>query len=358
MKGFDDCLLGSQIDGFHRNEPSGSTNGKVATTETAMDSGQRGTQFTYEESAAATKIQAGYHGFVARKELKTQNEAAVKIQSNFRGYSVRKHHKKRARSQTLPSITEEDEAAIKIQAAYRGHIARQEVIENKTKSEAAAVKIQSNFRGYCVRKHRGKDAGSRPSQCITEQEEEAAVKIQAVYRGHTARQQVIENKTKTEAATKIQAGYRGFRDRMLIGETRREEEGAAVKIQAGFRGFRVRKLRRSQSEAAVKIQSVYRGYKTRKDVHKSLTKRASLLGVSKPTDLSLAEHRDSRFSFSLPEDVKFEGDLDEDSDSDIEKVMDKMEAYKESVKNMKEIHVNPDEAAKFAAEKFDNKPEQ
>lgn len=304
VNGYDECLLGSQVDGFYRYEAFNPEKAKLNEAATKIQSCYRGHRVRQKrpetknggksgvkEDAAAAKIQAGYHGFKVRKELKAQNEAAVKIQAGYQGYNVRKQLRKgegNAANTNLPSITEE---------------------------------------------------------------EEAATKIQATYRGHQARRKAQEAKEANEAAVKIQAGYRGFHARKKI--PRKNEDEAAIKIQAGYRGYKARKLKRAQSDAAVKIQSYYRGYRTRKDIQRSLTKQSSLLGVSKPSDTTLGQHRDSRFSFSLPEDVKFEGDLDDDSDSDIEKVVDKMEAYQKSVKSMKEIHVNSAEEAKFAAEKFD-----
>ena len=72
----------------------------------------------------------------------------------------------------------------------------------------------------------------------------------------------------------------------------------------------------------MKIQSYYRGYKTREQLKKSYSSK-NFLGVSNDDEFAL--HRDSRTSFSLPEGVKFEGTLDEDSDSEIDKMVDQLE---------------------------------
>lgn len=46
------------------------------------------------ENRSATKIQAGFRGFLVRKKQKIATDAAVKIQSSFRGFKARKEVEK------------------------------------------------------------------------------------------------------------------------------------------------------------------------------------------------------------------------------------------------------------------------
>lgn len=62
-----------------------------------------------QKNASATKIQAEYRGYRARKDFQKKKAAAVTIQSHFRGFKVRKE------------IKAQNEAAAKIQAAYRDY---------------------------------------------------------------------------------------------------------------------------------------------------------------------------------------------------------------------------------------------
>lgn len=45
------------------------------------------------EDRSATKIQAGFRGFLVRKKQKIATDAAVKIQAGFRGFKTRKELK-------------------------------------------------------------------------------------------------------------------------------------------------------------------------------------------------------------------------------------------------------------------------
>ena len=338
-RGFDDCLLGSQIDGYYRYEPFGSKQEsldkaatKVQSTFRGHRAGQEirkgnaasganeaektqgvvdgfgGKQYGSEEHAAAVQIQAGCRGYITRKELKMRDEAAIKIQAGYRGYAVRKGLKQSSERSNLDRIDEEVPKANE----------RNEDLERNEEVEAAAIKIQSAFRG-----HR-----TREAVFSKKEKEENATDVKDEGNRATERERVL-------AAIKIQSSYRGYHTRKQI----QERGEAATKIQAYFKGYRVRGLRRAQSEAAVKIQSYYRGYKTREQLKKSYSAK-NFLAVSNDDEFAL--HRDSRTSFSLPEGVKFEGTLDEDSDSEIDKMVDQLEE-KQKLKAIEEAS-SPDAA--------------
>ena len=317
MRGYDDCLLGSQIDGYYRYEPFGSNRKDLEEAATKIQSTFRGhkarqeTQkqmkpekeqvgeawqdssgdvldsFDGKGDAAAARIQAGYRGYNTRKKLKARNEAATRIQAGYRGYTVRKSLKEKLGGKPdLQRIDEEDASE-----------------ESREEEEAAAIKIQSAFRGHQTRQAARNENDRRGS--VQESKDSTADACAAA-----------NNMQRDEAATKIQSNYRGYHTRKQLNG----KQEAATKIQACYRGHRVRKLRRTQSEAAVKIQSYYRGYKTREQFRKRHSTK-TFLQVKNDDEFAL--HRDSRTSFSLPEGVKFEGNLDDDdSDTEIEKMVE------------------------------------
>lgn len=329
-RGYDDCLLGSQIDGYYRYEPLRDSREELDAAATKIQSTFRGHKARRETSrqktkeprcfdhaytfpsqhsdgfgekghAAAVRIQAGYRGYSTRKELKAQNEAAIAIQAGYRGYTVRKGFKQKFPHRPYLQRIEEENSA-KIDQPQADQVSTERLDE-----EAAAIKIQSVFRGHQIREA-VKNEREADNDCIGGNELQ-----------------------RNEAATKIQANYRGYYDRKQL-ENKYE---AATKIQASYRGYSVRKLRHTRSDAAVKIQSHYRGYKTRQQLRTRHSTK-SLLKVTTGEEFAL--HRDSRTSFSLPVGLKFEGPLDEDSDAEIEKMVNDLQAKQE----LKAIEEAPD----------------
>lgn len=332
MRGYDDCLLGSQIDGYYRYEPlRGNQDGldeaaaKIQATsrghkarqevqkrktlekqqaeQPQVSSGEVDDSFGFgrecygrNEHMAATRIQAGYRGYYTRKALRVRNDAATTIQAGYRGHMARKGVKEKIDGRpNLQTIDEENEPTD---------------ITQREEEAAAAVKIQSAFRGHrsgeAVKNEKeGKNSGQKGHGSTAEDLGPAANDIES-----------------HDAATKIQSSYRGYYTRKQL----HGKQHAATKIQACYRGHRVRKLRRTQSEAAVKIQSYYRGYKTREQLKKRHSTK-TFLEVTNDNEFAL--HRDSRTSFSLPEGVKFEGSLDDDSDTEIEKMVDEFQTKQE-----------------------------
>lgn len=241
--------------------------------------------------------------------MKARNDASTTIQAGHRGYAVRKELQdngvwtKRLDGDTKDVATTEEEeaAAIKIQSAFREHQTRN-AIRGELKSNSPA------------------DRG------IEDNEIDSSLKDGSVANEQGDEEQKANDSTaaeKDEAATKIQSSYRGYYTRKQL----KHKGAAATTIQAHYRGYRVREMRRTKSEAAVKIQSYYRGYKTRERLEKRHSTK-TFLDVSTQDEFAL--HRDSRTSFSLPEGVKFEGNLDEDSDAEIDKMVDKLTAIKEA----------------------------
>ena len=350
-RGFDDCLLGSQIDGYYRYEPFGGNREELHKAATKIQSTFRGHKARQEtqkrmtperrhteetqdvqvsfgakdyggkEHAAAARIQAGYRGYNTRRELKARDEAATTIQAGYRGYIIRKGMKERQNGKSDLERIEEEDASDVNQPKDGKDLAKSE------EEEAAAIKIQSAFRG-----HRTREAvrNEKEDKVSGEERKDSASAQDA---GGAATNELQPD----EAATKIQSSYRGYYTRKQLDE----KQEAATKIQAYYRGYRVRDLRRTQSEAAIKIQSYYRGYKTREQLKKRHSTK-NFLEVSNDDEFAL--HRDSRTSFSLPEGVKFEGTLDDDdSDTEIEKMVDQLQASQKGLKAIEEAS-SPDMA--------------
>lgn len=59
-----------------------------------QEGGQQTADGQTVEDRCATKIQAGFRGFLVRKKQKIATDAAVKIQSSFRGFKARKEAEK------------------------------------------------------------------------------------------------------------------------------------------------------------------------------------------------------------------------------------------------------------------------
>ena len=320
-----------------------------------------------EENAAAIKIQAGFRGSQARKQIKAmkdqEEESSIATSDDTEAYDCSENSSEddggvtqivKARSEMeidcaattiqggYKEISEKDaevieeevdidlddpdvaNAATKIQAGFRGSQARKEVQEMKqeklknqdkekeTSEEVdidlddpdvanAATKIQAGFKGHQARKEvqqMKKEKIEQQEKEATENEKEAteeididlddpevadaATKIQAGFKGSQARKEVQKMKQEKieqeQAATKIQASVRGRQARKEVQEKKKlknEQDEAATKIQASVRGRKARKevqekkkkLKNEQDEAATKIQASVRGRKARKEVN-------------------------------------------------------------------------------------------
>ena len=281
-----------------------------------------------EVEKAATKIQAGFRGQRTRKDLKKNMEvnnesnnedlvpeiidididmddpdvdkAATKIQAGFRGHKARKNLKIKMENNEDNVINIEEEpididledpdvgiAATKIQAGFRGHKTRKELKnrQNSAKSknlnveslleedfitdinmedpdvEKAATKIQAGFRGLQTRKQLKNEKAVKenleledPSDDQENNQDEididledpdvemAATKIQAGFRGLQTRKQLKNEKAeKDNLEIKDQSEQGHDQDDLDIDLEDPDVENAATKIQAGFRGHQTRK---------------------------------------------------------------------------------------------------------------------
>ena len=245
---------------------------------------------------AAVKIQAGFKGMKARKEVQeikksygesgkhesqnaTENkneeeeididledpdveDAAVKIQAGFKGMKARKevqemkkgdgesgkHESGKDESENATDKNVEEgididlddpdveDAAVKIQAGFKGMKARKEVQDMK-KMDGKSSQDEAENSG-------GKDAEEEIDIDLEDPEVgEAAVKIQAGFRGMQARKEVSEKKTDSVPDSSMKGGDSDKEEEEEIDIDLEDPDvgEAAVKIQAGFRGMQARK---------------------------------------------------------------------------------------------------------------------
>ena len=238
-------------------------------------------------------------------------------------------------------------AALKIQSGFRGHQARKEVqamkdkdIENKIHGE--------NVEGQDKAEDNDGQEGVKDEIDIDLDDPEvgnAALKIQSGFRGHQARKEVQAMKEKdTERETEGQGGDHPEEEEIDIDLDDPEVGNAALKIQSGFRGHQARKevqaMREGQEskgatedeqedididledpevgKAAVKIQSSFRGHQARKEVNEM---RENEKEEQKPTsgdDQDAPSTDDQKVSSDGTHTAKNKDDTEDDIDIDLE----------------------------------------
>ena len=186
---------------------------------------------------ATTKIQSGYRGMKARKEV-NKIKAEKEIDARKKGLEHEETNKNGPKPRPPQEIDEtlNDVSSHELSSDGSNGTANNESFDidlEEADIGGAVVTIQSGYRGY---------RGRKDLKARKEREAKAAVTIQSGARGHKARKEVKKKKQEQgEAAVAIQSGYRGYKTRKDRKEVKEKESSAAVVIQAGYRGHKTRK---------------------------------------------------------------------------------------------------------------------
>ena len=344
-----------------------------------------------EVSNAATKIQSGFRGQQARKEVallkeeqqkqdcdKVENKnldivdidmddpevsnAATKIQSGFRGKQARKevalmkdekdkNEKDRAEETEEPVTIDIDmddpevsNAATKIQSGFRGKQARKEValmkgelqdqgtvknddnviLQNTNcqnnfdidlddpEYEQAATKIQSGFRGQQARKQFAEMKGIKSE--VPEEVSEVEVENNTIKVMDTV---IVGDEEAERAATVLQAGYRGMEARKQVADMKakrnKQIEGEESLLFNGKEELQKNEINLEDPEvekAATVLQAGYRGMEARKQVAEMKAEKQKELSVTNGID------EDSIASCTHEKTVEIEINME---DPDVEK---------------------------------------
>ncbi|XP_053929443.1 abnormal spindle-like microcephaly-associated protein isoform X2 [Cuculus canorus] len=239
--------------------------------------------------AAVLSLQAAFHGWKVRKQIRRQCIAATKIQSTFRKYmalkkfrlmnhavlTIQKHYRASVagrkqrqeyvqlrnsvvhlqaiwRGKTVrKTIQKKHNLATVIQSYYRMHVNR---LKYKKLRQASLV-IQKYFRAYCMKKNQ---------RAIYLKTKAAVLVLQSAYRGMIVRKQLSKL---NKAAATIQAAFKSY----LVKKSYERLRSAAVAVQRHYRAITHAKHQRqkylSLKKATVKMQAIYRGVKVRRQIH-------------------------------------------------------------------------------------------
>ena len=312
---------------------------------------------------AATKIQAGFKGMKARKEVSAIKEGRKETERKELGEGEFKNE---------ISITNEvididlndpevEEAATKIQAGFKGMKARKEVAVLKEEGENKISDTNTDVRRSSVQEHNVEEKGEKEEIDIDLNDpdvEHAATKIQAGFKGMKARKEVTAMKEGTVVETDVADSKNNIDDtnvRLSEQENNVEEkeeididlndpdvEQAATKIQAGFKGMKARKEVNTmkaggETEAASKNVIID---KARDEVNEVIDKAKMEVDALKvEVEEVIVEKIENNVAPKKDEDV----DIDL-NDPDVEQAATKIQAGFKGMKARKEVSLMKEES--------------
>ena len=312
---------------------------------------------------AATKIQAGFKGMKARKEVSAIKEGRKETERKELGEGEFKNE---------ISITNEvididlndpevEEAATKIQAGFKGMKARKEVAVLKEEGENKISDTNTDVRRSSVQEHNVEEKGDKDEIDIDLNDpdvEHAATKIQAGFKGMKARKEVTAMKEGTVVETDVADSKNNIDDtnvRLSEQENNAEEkeeinidlndpdvEQAATKIQAGFKGMKARKEVNTmkaggETEAASKNVIID---KARDEVNEVIDKAKMEVDALKvEVEEVIVEKIENNVAPKKDEDV----DIDL-NDPDVEQAATKIQAGFKGMKARKEVSFMKEES--------------
>ncbi|NXY41189.1 ASPM protein, partial [Ceuthmochares aereus] len=187
--------------------------------------------------AAVISLQAAFHGWKVRKQIRRQYIAATKIQSTFRTFMA------------LKKIRLMNHAVLTIQKHYRASVTGRKQRQEYVQLRNSVVCLQAIWRGKTVRK-------------TIQKKHNLATVIQSYYRMHVNQ---LKYKKLRQATLVIQKYFRAYRMKKKQRAIYLKTKAAVVVLQSAYRGMIVRKQLSKLNKAAATIQAAFKSYLVKKD---------------------------------------------------------------------------------------------
>ncbi|KAM9620796.1 abnormal spindle-like microcephaly-associated protein isoform 2-T2 [Morphnus guianensis] len=187
--------------------------------------------------AAVLSLQAAFHGWKVRKQVRRQHVAATKIQSAFRKFMA------------LKKFRLMNHAVLTIQKHYRASIIGQKQRQEYVQLRNSVVRLQAIWRGKTVRK-------------TIQKKHKLATIIQSYYRMHVNQ---LKCKKLKEATLVIQKYFRAYCMKKTQRAIYLKTKEAVLVLQSAYRGMTVRKQLNRLNKAAATIQAAFKSYLVKKD---------------------------------------------------------------------------------------------